>query len=231
MPKLKPPAPPQGAGTFAAGTPVVVPPGMMLIAFASPGFTASLSGIMKKTPVGTQSVPYPSFQGVGYSQRFTNQVFNQVTPSVADANINWFLWPDGLPLPFETPGKTATTIQDASGFNVPNATPTAIYTCPANSKAWLLRGNVQNPNSGSAGTFFLAQKLTAGGFISDWITALAGFPMAAGPSNYNFGTMPGCDILFSGTARPLVPGDILLANVTGATGNVSVSYEILVEPL
>ena len=83
----------------------------------------------------------------------------------------------------------------------------------------------------STGTFFLAQKLTAGGFISDWITALAGFPMAAGPSNYNFGTMPGCDILFSGTARPLVPGDILLANVTGATGNVSVSYEILVEPL
>ncbi len=98
-----PPPEPQGSGDFTAGAPVYVPKGRMLVCFANPAFAAVLTAEYHNG----KTITYPTFQGVGFSQRFSSQMFHSVAPSAPDPNVTWFLVPDAQP-PFESQGRLGT---------------------------------------------------------------------------------------------------------------------------
>lgn len=85
----------------------------MLVCFSAPGFTATLTGNYRQS--SQTPISMPAFPGIGTSQRFSGSVFQQVTPSGPDANLYWFLIPDGSPIPMD-PG---ITIVGNSGSTAP----------------------------------------------------------------------------------------------------------------
>ncbi len=80
-----------GAGSFAAGAAVLVPPNRALACFSRNGFSATLTGNYRNG----ESIALPAFPANGAIQIFSGSVFQSVAPSAADAAVAWFTIPDG----------------------------------------------------------------------------------------------------------------------------------------
>jgi len=88
-PRIRRVGPPDGAGNFASGTAVVVPPDRTLVCFSTPGFSAVLTGTYRNNT----SIQMPPFPGIYNFIPFDGEVFQYVTPSGADQYTLWFLIP------------------------------------------------------------------------------------------------------------------------------------------
>jgi hypothetical protein len=127
-------------------------------------------------------------------------------------------------------GTTSGSVPAAiSGQVILNATPTVIYTCPPLLKTYVIRAAITSPNTG-AGTAFLWQALTSTGLINDWITPKAGIAIANN-GTAQIGSGGGNDVVIPPDMRPLLPGDVLMGNVTGAATDFTISVELLRSPL
>lgn len=208
--KYSKPGPPDGAGTFSSGASIPVPAGRTLVAFATTGFSATLTAVNRN---GTQAA-YPPFVGVGYAQRFSGQVVAYVSPSAADANISWLLVPEGQ-IPFDSPSRSiAAGSSVAAGTALTAGQNTIVYTVPAGVKFFLLSIQV-NGTQGDGVAVWIQRNP---GVLSDVRDKISDSGLSTLPgSNFFIGHGAENNITLVGDII-LMPGDVLYAETLAHNG-------------